>query len=206
MLVSKMNFRQFFVGRPGRRRGAYSVVAEVQTLPSKVLLSAVPIDTTDTALVDTTDTALVDTADTALVDTADTALVDTTDTALVDTTDIALVDTTDTAMVDTTMEEVVTTDMPTPGDSSDAWFKSVQISTSFGITMVSGMVSSSSGNFSNLTITFEGAFNGATASISSDGSFTASVPAGTTGSVGFVNLMHTEGGVTTQIDTYAIFI
>ena len=198
MLVSKMNFRQFFVGRPGRRRGAYSVVAEVQTLPSKVLLSAVPIDTTDTALVDT--------ADTALVDTADTALVDTTDTALVDTTDIALVDTTDTAMVDTTMEEVVTTDMPTPGDSSDAWFKSVQISTSFGITMVSGMVSSSSGNFSNLTITFEGAFNGATASISSDGSFTASVPAGTTGSVGFVNLMHTEGGVTTQIDTYAIFI
>ena len=198
MLVSKMNFRQFFVGRPGRRRGAYSVVAEVQTLPSKVLLSAVPIDTTDTALVDT--------ADTALVDTTDTALVDTTDTALVDTTDIALVDTTDTAMVDTTMEEVVTTDMPTPGDSSDAWFKSVQISTSFGITMVSGMVSSSSGNFSNLTITFEGAFNGATASISSDGSFTASVPAGTTGSVGFVNLMHTEGGVTTQIDTYAIFI
>jgi hypothetical protein len=49
MLFSKKNFRQFFSGRPSRRRAGYSVPAQVQTLQNKVLLSAGPVDVDETS-------------------------------------------------------------------------------------------------------------------------------------------------------------
>jgi len=53
MLFSKKNFRQFFSGRPSRRRAGYSVPAQVQTLQSKVLLSAGPVEVEETTTEET---------------------------------------------------------------------------------------------------------------------------------------------------------
>ena len=44
MLFSKKSFRQFFSGRPSRRRTACPIPAQLETLQSKVLLSAAPVE------------------------------------------------------------------------------------------------------------------------------------------------------------------
>lgn len=188
MLFSKMSFRQFFTGRPGRRRAGYSVVAEVQPLQTKVLPSAVPavpIETED-AEYESTDVYMSEYADEYMHETEGA---------------------TAEPMSDSTMPGSDSSDSTMPGsDGPDAWFNYVQTSTSGGVITVSGMISSSTGDDSSLSLSFEGSFTGFTATIASDGSFSASIPVGSPGLTGYVVLMQTENGEESQIDLHAVYI
>jgi hypothetical protein len=251
MLFSKMNFRQLFVSRPGRRRGAYSVAAEVQTLQSKVLPSAVPIEVEEAAVespddymsessyespddymsessYESTDDYMYESSYESTDDYTYESSYESTDDYTYESSDESTdymsessddytSESSDEYMYESTDDESSTEAMYDSsvsggsgdngeGESPDAWINEVQTSNSGGAITVSGNVSSLSGDFSNLTLSFEGAFAGTTATIASDGSFSASVPSGTTGNVGFVNLLQTENGVTTQIGQHSMYV
>lgn len=188
-----------FVSRPARRRGGYAVAAEVQILQSKVLPSAVPIETEEAAD-ESTDDYMSEYTDDYMYESADDYMYEPAD-------DYAS-EPTENTPVDDGGDSTVSGgagDGEGEGESPDAWFNDVQANTSGGSVSVAGTISSLSGDFSNLTLSFEGAFAGATATIASDGSFSVSVPSGSTGNVGIVNLLQTENGVTTQIDQHSMY-
>lgn len=197
MLFSKMNFRQMFVSRPVRRRGGYAVAAEVQTLQSKVLLSAVPIESEETGD-ESTDDYMSEYSDDFTYASSDEYIDETTE------------ETPAEGEGDSTVSggdgEDTVSGGDGEGDSPDSWINYVQTINSGGSVSVTGMISSLSGDFSNLTLSFEGAFAGVTATIASDGSFSTGVLAGSTGNVGFVNLLQTENGVTTQIGQHSMYV
>lgn len=198
MLFSKMSFRQFFTGRPGRRRAGYSVVAEVQPLQTKVLPSAVPavpIETED-AEYESTDVYMSEYADEYMHETEGATAEPMSDSTMPGS-----------DSSDSTMPGSDSSDSTMPGsDGPDAWFNYVQTSTSGGVITVSGMISSSTGDYSSLSLSFEGSFTGFTATIASDGSFSASIPVGSPGLTGYVVLMQTENGEESQIDLHAVYI
>lgn len=199
-----MSFRQLFVCRPGRRRGAHSVAAEIQTLQTKILPSAVPIETQETAG-ESTDDSMSEYAEDYMYESSDKSTEGTT-------TEVMDGSTVSEGEGDSTVSGGDSTVSggggEGEGDSPDSWFSYVQTNTSggSGSLSVTGMISSLSGDFSNLTLSFEGAFAGTTATIASDGSFSATVPSGSTGNVGFVNLLQTEDGVTTQIGQHSMYV
>jgi len=205
MLFSKMSFRQLFVSRPGRRRCAHLVAAEIQTLQTKILPSAVPIETEE-ATYESTDDYMSEYADDYMTESTDEYV----DDYMPESTDEYMYETeesTTEAMSDSTPADNTTADSTMPGsDGPDAWFNYIQTSTSGGVITMSGMVSSSTGDYSNLSLSFEGSFTGVTATIASDGSFSASVPVGSTGLTGYVALMQTENGEESQIDLQAVFV
>jgi len=197
MLFSKMNFRQMFVSRPVRRRGGYAVAAEVQTLQSKVLLSAVPIESEETGD-ESTDAYMSEYADDFTYASSDEYIDETTEETPAEGEGDSIVSGGD--------GEGTMSGGDGEGDSPDSWINYVQTINSGGSVSVTGMISSLSGDFSNLTLSFEGAFAGVTATIASDGSFSTGVLAGSTGNVGFVNLLQTENGVTTQIGQHSMYV
>lgn len=206
MLFSKMNFRQMFVSRPVRRRGGYAVAAEVQTLQSKVLLSAVPIESEETGD-ESTDDYMSEYADDFTYASSDEYIDETTEETPAEGEGDSIVsggDGEDT--VSGGDGEGTVSGGDGEGDSPDSWINYVQTINSGGSVSVTGMISSLSGDFSNLTLSFEGAFAGVTATIASDGSFSTGVLAGSTGNVGFVNLLQTENGVTTQIGQHSMYV
>ncbi|MFT5327045.1 MAG: hypothetical protein ACI8P0_004931 [Planctomycetaceae bacterium] len=200
MLFSKKNFSQFFSVRPRRRQAGYSVPAEVQTLQSKVLLSAVPAEVEDptteedpTTAEDPTTEEGDPTTEAAEDPTTEDAEDPTTEDAEDPTTEDAEDPTTDDPSTEDVEDPTTEPDDSTMEDTSVPVFIIVDVSVVNGATTISGQFHVPEG--SSPTITFGGVLAGLSATVGADGSFTVTASSNTTG-VGTISLIDDDGNIT----------
>lgn len=168
MFFIRKNFSQFFSVRPGRRRAGYSIPAEVQTLPSKVLLSAVPAEVEDPATEDpaTEEVPTIEATEDPTTEDPNTEE------------DEPTTDTDDTTSDDTQV----------PG-----YIESVSVEVVNGTVTITGQVVVPDG--SSPTLTFGGVLSGLSATIDSDGIFTLTASSSSSGT-GTINLVDDDGNIT----------
>ena len=193
MLFSKKNFRQFFSGRPSRRRAGYSVPAQVQTLQSKVLLSAGPVEVDETSYDETmTDETSYD--ETMTDETS-------TDETMTDETS------TDETMTDETSYDETMTDETSTDDENLPWIGTVSVNAVNGELKVSGQVEANGGDLSGLSLEWGDGVSGEGLSIDGEtGEITGTLSTGTTGSVLLRLMRSVDGEPATEIDTAVLTV
>lgn len=201
MLFTRKNFRQYFSVHPNRRRATYSVPAHVQTLDSKILLSATTVDTsTDDSSTDDTSTADGSTADGSTTDSS------TTDSSTTDgsTTDSSTTDssTVDSSTADTSTANTSTTDNSSTAGMDDVSIEDAMATVIVGETQIDGYLYSFEGDYSGMTISFGGVLSGPDVAIYPDGTIFAMFDGELSG-LAVLTLKDSSG---TVLDQYSMFI
>ncbi len=203
MLFSKKNFRQFFSGRPSRRRAGYSVPAQVQTLQNKVLLSAGPVDVDETSYDETmSDETSYD--ETMTDETSyDETMTDETsyDETMTDETSY------DETMTDETSYDETMTDETTSDDENLPRIGTVSVNAVNGELQVSGQVDANGGDLSGLSLEWGEGVSGEGLSIDGEtGEITGTLSTGTTGTVLLRLMRSVDGEPATEIDTAFLIV
>ena len=176
MLFSKKSFRQFFSGRPSRRRTACPIPAQLETLQSKVLLSAAPVEP------ETTEEPVSEEP--------------------VSEEPVSEEPVSEEPVSEEPVTEDTSSNPPTTSESAGGpWFESVSAVIGIGETTVTGTVYSSDGNMSSFSVSFGGVLAGYSVPVNSDGSFTLTIYTEISGSA-YAQLLDNTATEVDRVDFY----